>query len=108
MDNSMDPRHAVARPIGSGLSDPTRLCCALTRLSRVLATCVPQTEQRLVFFGGVCDCQAFRARPLRAGLSGPPRLCCALARLSRVLATCVPQTEQRLVYLRGVCDCQAF
>ena len=64
MDNSMDPRHAVARPIGSRLSDPTRLCCALTRLSRVLAICVPQTEQRVVYLRGVCDCQAFRVEEI--------------------------------------------
>jgi hypothetical protein len=60
MDNSIDPRRAVQGPIGSRASDPARLCCALTHLSRVLATCVPQTEQRVVYLRGVCDCQAFR------------------------------------------------
>ena len=64
MDNSTDPSHGVHGPIGSRLSDPARLCCALTRLSRVLATCVPQTEQRVVYLRDVCDCQAFRVEEI--------------------------------------------
>ena len=64
MDNSIDPSHAVHEPIGSRVSDPARLCCALTRLSQVLASCVPQTEQRVVYLRGVCDCQAFRAEEI--------------------------------------------
>ena len=60
MDNSIEPRPTVHGSVDSDVSDPARLCCALTRLSRVLATSVPQTEQRVVYLRGVCDCQAFR------------------------------------------------
>jgi hypothetical protein len=60
MDHSIEPRLTVHEPVGSRASDPARLCCALTRLSRALATSVPQTEQRVVYLRGVCDCQAFR------------------------------------------------
>ena len=60
MDNSTEPGPTVYGSVDSGVSDPARLCCALTHLSRVLATSVPQTEQRVVYLRGVCDCQAFR------------------------------------------------
>jgi hypothetical protein len=61
MDSSIDPRLTVhGSPVGSRVSDPARLCCALTRLLRVLAASVPQTEQRVVYLRGVCECQAFR------------------------------------------------
>ena len=60
MDNSIEPGPTVHGSVGSRVSDPARLCCALTRLSRVLAISVPRTEQRVFYLRGVCDCQAFR------------------------------------------------
>jgi hypothetical protein len=64
MDNSTDPRLAVHRAVGSTGSDPARLCCALTRLSQALATCVPRTEMRIDYLRGVCDCRAFRTEEI--------------------------------------------
>jgi hypothetical protein len=64
MDNSTEPRPPVGGAIGSRPSDPARLCCALTRLSQALATCVPQTEMRIALTRGVCDCRAFRTEEI--------------------------------------------
>jgi hypothetical protein len=64
MDNSTEPKPRVGRDLGSRPSDPARLCCALTRLSQALATCVPQTEMRIALTRGVCDCRAFRTEEI--------------------------------------------
>ena len=53
MDNSTEPKPGVDRDLGFRPSDPARLCCALTRLSQALATCVPQTEMRIALTRGV-------------------------------------------------------
>ena len=52
--------------------DPARLCCALTRLSLALATCVPRTEMRIALTRGVCDCRGFRTEEIgwRSGSGG--------------------------------------
>ena len=60
MDSSTGPSFTMGGAIDSRPSNPTRLCCALTRLSQALATCVPRTEMRIDYLRGVCDCQAFR------------------------------------------------
>ena len=60
MDSSTGPKITVRGAIGSRPSDPARLCCALTRLSQALASCVPRTEMRIDYLRGVCDCRAFR------------------------------------------------
>lgn len=44
MDNSDNPEFTVCGRVDYRGSEPVRLCCALTRLSRALATCVPRTE----------------------------------------------------------------
>jgi hypothetical protein len=64
MDNSTDPRHPAYGGSGYRDPDPARLCCALTRLSRALATCVPQTEMRVALTRGVCDCRGFRTEEI--------------------------------------------
>ena len=64
MDNSIEPKLTVGGAIGSRPSDPARLCCALTRLSQALATCVPQTEMRIALTRGVCDCRGFRTEEI--------------------------------------------
>jgi hypothetical protein len=64
MDNSTEPKPRVDRDLGFRPSDPARLCCALTRLSQALATCVPQTEMRIALTRGVCDCRAFRTEEI--------------------------------------------
>jgi hypothetical protein len=63
MDNSTEPRFPVHGG-GSRGADPARLCCALTRLSLALATCVPRTEMRLPLMRGVCDCRGFRTEEI--------------------------------------------
>jgi hypothetical protein len=60
MDNSSDPRLRVLGRVDSRASDPIRLCCALTRLSQALATCVPRTDMRMDLLRGLCDCRGFR------------------------------------------------
>jgi hypothetical protein len=64
MDNSTEPKLTVGGAIGSRPSDPARLCCALTRLSRALATCVPRSEMRIDYLRGVCDCRGFRTEEI--------------------------------------------
>jgi hypothetical protein len=64
MDSSTGPKPTLGRATGSRPSDPARLCCALTRLSRALATCVPRTEMRIDYLRGVCDCRAFRTEEI--------------------------------------------
>src|SRR5215208_6095955 len=57
MDNSTDPEFTVCGGAGYRGSDPARLCCALTRLSRALAPCVPRTEMRVALTHAFCDCR---------------------------------------------------
>ena len=64
MDNSTDPRRGLPGAVSSSETDPARLCCALTRLSQALATCVPRTEMRIDYLRGVCDCRAFRTEEI--------------------------------------------
>jgi hypothetical protein len=64
VDSSTEPGLAVYGGVGSRGADPTRLCCALTRLSQALATCVPRTEMRIVLTRGVCDCRGFRTEEI--------------------------------------------
>jgi hypothetical protein len=64
MDISTSPRLTVYGTVSSRGSDPARLCCALTRLSQALATCVPRTEMRIDYLRGVCDCRAFRTEEI--------------------------------------------
>jgi hypothetical protein len=72
MDNSTDPEFTVCGGAGHRGSDPTRLCCALTRLSRALATCVPRTEMRIALTRAFCDCRGFRTEEIgwRSGDGG--------------------------------------
>ena len=65
MDNSTNPEFRVCGRADYHASDPARLCCALTRLSRVLATCVPQIEMRIALTRGVCDRRGFRTEEIR-------------------------------------------
>jgi hypothetical protein len=64
MDSSTGPKPVLGGAIDSRPSDPARLCCALTRLSQALATCVPRTEMRIDYLRGVCDCRAFRTEEI--------------------------------------------
>ena len=64
MDSSTGPKPAMRAAIASRPSDPARLCCALTRLSQALASCVPRTEMRIDYLRGVCDCRAFRTEEI--------------------------------------------
>jgi hypothetical protein len=64
MDNSTDQQFTVHGRVGSGGSDPAKLCCALTHLSQALATCVPQTEMRLALTRGFCDSRGFRTEEI--------------------------------------------
>jgi hypothetical protein len=64
MDNSTEPRFPVHGGVGSRCADPARLCCALTRLSQALATCVPRAEMRVALTRGVCDCRGFRTEEI--------------------------------------------
>jgi hypothetical protein len=57
MDNVRDTGCRAHGRIVSG--EPTRLCCALTRLSRALAASVPRIETRMVLARGFCDSQGF-------------------------------------------------
>jgi hypothetical protein len=59
MDNVRDMGCWAHGRIVSGGSEPTRLCCALTRLSRALAASVPRIETRMVLARGFCDSQGF-------------------------------------------------
>lgn len=60
MDYSSDRRLTVFGAAGYRGPDPARLCCALTRLSQALASCVPRSEMRIDYLRGVCDCRGFR------------------------------------------------
>jgi hypothetical protein len=64
MDSSTGPNPTLGGAVGSRPSDPARLCCALTRLSRALASCVPRTEMQIDYLRGVCDCRAFRTEEI--------------------------------------------
>jgi hypothetical protein len=64
MDNSTEPKLRVGKDLRSCPSEPVRLCCALTRLSQALATCVPRSEMRIDYLRGVCDCRAFRTEEI--------------------------------------------
>jgi hypothetical protein len=72
MDNSNNSEFTVCGRADYRGSDPARLCCALTRLSRALATCVPRTEMRIALTRGVCDCRGFRTEEIgwRSGDGG--------------------------------------
>jgi hypothetical protein len=72
MDNSTDPEFTACGGAGYRGSDPARLCCALTRLSRALATCVPRTEMRIALTRPFCDCRGFRTEEIgwRSGDGG--------------------------------------
>jgi hypothetical protein len=61
MDNSSDRRLMAFGAVGYRGPDPARLCCALTRLSRALASRVPRSEMRIDYLRGVCDCRGFRS-----------------------------------------------
>ena len=64
MDNSTDMRSLARGGSGYRGPDPARLCCALTRLSRALATCVPRSEMRIDYLRGVCDCRGFQTQEI--------------------------------------------
>jgi hypothetical protein len=72
MDNSTDPEFTVCGGADYRGSDPARLCCALTRLSRALAPCVPRTEMRVALTRAFCDCRGFRTEEIgwRSGDGG--------------------------------------
>jgi hypothetical protein len=72
MDNFTDPRFPVHGGASYRGADPARLCCALTRLSQALATCVPRNELRVALRRGVCDCRSFRTEEIgwRSGDGG--------------------------------------
>jgi hypothetical protein len=64
MNDSGELKLCVHRGVGSRTSDPTRLCCALTNLSRILASYVPQTETRMDLIRGLCHSQSFRVEEI--------------------------------------------
>jgi hypothetical protein len=64
MDNSTDARFTVCGWAGNRSSDPARLCCALTHLSRILASYVPRTETRMDLLRGLCQSRAFRVEEI--------------------------------------------
>ena len=64
MDSSTGPKTPAHSALPARPSDPARLCCALTRLSQALASCVPRTEMRIDYLRGVCDCRAFRTEEI--------------------------------------------
>ena len=64
MDESGGLKLCVHGGVGSRPSDPTRFCCALTHLSRILATYVPRTETRMDLLGGLCHSQTFRVEEI--------------------------------------------
>jgi hypothetical protein len=59
VDNVRDPGCWEHGGVGSRGSEPARLCCALTRLSRALAGSVPRNEMRMVLARGFCESQGF-------------------------------------------------
>jgi hypothetical protein len=59
MDNVIDRDCSTHSGTGFHGSEPARLCCALTRLSRALAVSVPRNELRMVLARGFCDSQGF-------------------------------------------------
>jgi hypothetical protein len=61
MDNSGERTLTAFGAVGYRGPDPARLCCALTRLSRALASRVPRSEMRIDYLRGVCDCRGFRS-----------------------------------------------
>jgi hypothetical protein len=59
MDNVRDSGCSAHGGVGSRGSEPARLCCALTRLSRALAVSVPRNEMRMVLARGFCESRGF-------------------------------------------------
>ena len=59
MGNVRDPYCSSHGGGSSPGTEPARLCCALTRLSRALAASVPRNEMRMVLARGFCDSQGF-------------------------------------------------
>ena len=72
MDNSAGRKPHLHGAVSYSPSDPIPLCCALTRLSRVLATCVPETGMRIDFLRGVCESRAFRIEEIRCRSGDEP------------------------------------